>query len=278
MTSAKTQDALQAKASDKEFYAVFAAAKKARAKLVSRPHRALSPLTMTTGLRLQALLIPIILCSLIWLAKPMLFEFWRQCILYWSGTLNLPFTLSTRLNRVGQYGLQFPGDLDGGQLPSQTVMAVTAFLTAAAFAATFVMNRATFPLKYPIRIVCVIQFVTLVYFWWAPSSFPYHIARHSEELMTIGFVVMLITPVMLAMGYYVLKLSLWRKLFNSALILLFFVVMVPHQVLAQAMFMQHFSILFMPIMYICLGAVFDTLVFVALYSWVASNVPKNATV
>ena len=61
-------------------------------------------------------------------------------------------------------------------------------------------------------------------------------------------------------------------------IMLFFMVMVPHQVLAQAMFMQHFSILFMPIMYICLGAVFDTLVFVALYSWVASNVPKNATV
>jgi hypothetical protein len=31
-------------------------------------------------------------------------------------------------------------------------------------------------------------------------------------------------------------------------------------------------------MYICLGAVFDTLVFVALYSWIASNVPKDATV
>jgi hypothetical protein len=278
MNSTTTDEALQAKASDKEFYAVFAAAKKARASLASRPHRALTPLTMTPGLRVQALLIPIILCSLLWLAKPFLFELWRQCILFWSTTLNVPFTLSSRLNKAGQFGLQFPGDLDGGQLPSQTIMAVTTILFAAAFAATFAMKRATFPLRYPIRIICVIQFATLAYFWWAPNPFPYNIARHSEELMTIGFVVMLVTPVMLAMGYYILKLSLWRKLLNTALILLFFMVMVPHQVMMQAIFMQHFSIVFMPIMYICLGAVFDTLVFVALYSWIASNVPKDATV
>ena len=278
MNSVTNDETGLAKARDKEFYAVFAAAKKARANLVSRPHRALTPLTMTSGLRAQALLIPIALCSLIWMAKPALFEFWRQCILFWSAILNVPFALATRVNKAGQYGLQFPGDLDGGQLPSQTIMTVTVILTAVAFAATFAMKRATFPLKYPLRIICVIQFATLAYFWWAPNPFPYNIARHSEELMTIGFVVMLITPVMLAMGYYVLKLSLWRKLLNTALILLFFMVMVPHQVLAQAIFMQHLSILFMPIMYICLGAVFDTLVFVALYSWIASNVPKNATV
>ena len=96
--------------------------------------------------------------------------------------------------------------------------------------------------------------------------------------MTIGYVVMLATPLMLAVGYYILNQSLWSKLFHTALILLFLAVLVPHQVLAQAFIMQHLSVLFMPVLYICFGAVFDALVFVALYSWAVSKAPEDATV
>ena len=96
--------------------------------------------------------------------------------------------------------------------------------------------------------------------------------------MTIGYTVMLATPVMFAVGYYILNQSLFIKLFHTVLILGFFAILVPHQVLAEAFIMQHLSVLFMPVLYICFGAVFDALVFVALYSWVASNAPVNATV
>lgn len=77
--------------------------------------------------------------------------------------------------------------------------------------------------------------------------------------------------------YYILNESLFAKLTYTALLLLFLAIMAPHQVLIQALIMQHFSVLFMPVLYICFGAVFDTLVFVALYSWVASNAPADAT-
>jgi hypothetical protein len=53
--------------------------------------------------------------------------------------------------------------------------------------------------------------------------------------------------------------------------------MVPHQVLIQAHIMQHFFVLFMPVLCICFAAVFDVLVLVALYSWVASNAPADAS-
>jgi hypothetical protein len=33
----------------------------------------------------------------------------------------------------------------------------------------------------------------------------------------------------------------------------------------------------MPVLYICFGAVFDALIFVALYSWAVSNAPMKAT-
>ena len=263
---------------DRNFRKAVDAARKARSKIKTRPHRALTPLTLTPYLRLQAVLLPVMLCALLYVAKPMLFDLWRVVILFWSTGLHLPFSLANRLNESGQFGLQLPGDLDGGQWPARSTLVMTAVVTVLAFAASFRMTRATFPLKYPVQIISVIQAVALLYFWLTPATFPYNIARHSEELMTIGYVVILIAPVMLGMGYYILNLSLWRKVFNTVLILGFLMVMVPYQILAQALIMQHFSILFMPVLYICFGAVFDTLVFVALYSWVASNVPADATV
>ncbi|NML85452.1 hypothetical protein [Polaromonas sp.] len=84
--------------------------------------------------------------------------------------------------------------------------------------------------------------------------------------LTLTLMLILMLMLMLAVGYYLLNQSLWVKLFHTALILLFFAVMVPHQVLVQALIMQHLSLLYMPVLYICFGAVFDALMFVALYS------------
>lgn len=269
----------EAKEHDRRFAAAFAAVKEARKRHVRvRPHRAITPLNVTPWLLAQAIVLPVVLCALLIWSKPLLLVFWRNCILFWSAGLNLPFTLSTTLNEAGQYALRLSSGVESAPLPSATTMLVTTVVTAAGLVLSLFIRNEKLPLKYPLRIVCVIQAVTLAYFFFTPGTFPYTIARHSEELMTIGSVVMLATPVMLAVGYYILNQSLLVKLFHTALILLFFAIMVPHQVLAQAFIMQHASVLFMPVLYICFGAVFDALVFVALYSWAVSNAPEDATV
>jgi hypothetical protein len=267
-----------AREQDRLFHASFSAARDARARLVKvRPHRAITPLKVTPWLLAQAIILPLLLCAgLIW-GKPLLLDFWRDCILFWSSGLDLPFSLSNQLNDAGEYAMLLSSGPDDRPLPSNTTMLVTALVTIVGLVLSFRMKNAQLPLKYPLRIICVIQLIALLYFWLVPGGFPYSIARHSEELMTIGYVVMVSTPVMLAVGYYILNQSLLLKLWYTALILLFFAVLIPHQVLAQAFLMQHLSVLFMPVLYICFGAVFDALVFVALYSWAASNAPVDAT-
>ncbi len=278
MTSTNQSAPDPAREHDRVFQATFAAAKKARARRVKvRPHRSMTPLEVTPFLLAQTILLPLVLCGLLFWAKPLLLDFWRDCILFWSGGLNLPFTIASQLNDAGFYTERLSNGLSAAPLPGTTVMAVTAVVTLMGLALSLRLDHAKLPLKYPLRIVCVIQAVTLAYFWLSPADFPYSIARHSEELMTIGYVVMLATPLMLAVGYYILKQSLGIKLFHTALILLFFAVMVPHQVLVQAFLMQHLSVLFMPVLYICFGAVFDALIFVALYSWAVSKAPADAT-
>ncbi|MET0311902.1 MAG: hypothetical protein ABW051_07610 [Burkholderiaceae bacterium] len=269
--------AAQAREHDKAFQLAFQAARESRGRLVTvRPHRSFTPLKMTPWLIAQAVVLPLVFCALLFWARPMVFEWWRACILFWSDGLGLPFV---RLGQAGAAG-QAAGMLSGGTADSPQPGFVHLMLAAAATLAllglSLRMKGASLPLKYPLRIVCVVQAVALAYFWWVPSGFPYSISRHSEELMTIGYAVMLATPIMLAIGYYILNVAVHTKIFRTLAILAFLAVLVPHQVLAQAFLLQHLSVVVMPVLYICMGAVFDAMVFVALYSWAVSDVSPEA--
>lgn len=267
----------QAREHDRVFHATFSAAKSARSRLVKvRPHRAISSLKITRYLLAQVLLLPIALCSLLIWLQPLLFYFWRSVIVFWSRELQLPLSLSAAPNESHVHALGLSSGFSGAPFPTTAIMVATTIVVVLGFALSLRMNDRLLPLKYPLRIICAVQFITLSYFWFVPLGFPYDLVRHSEELMNIGYVGMLSMPVMLAVGYYILNQGVMTKLFHTALILSFFVVMVPHQVVAQALILQHMSVLFMPLLYICFGAVFDALVFVALYSWVVSNAPADA--
>ena len=89
-------------------------------------------------------------------------------------------------------------------MPGGMTLLVTATVALGGLALSLNMKNKTLPLKYPLRIVGVVQLVALLNFWLVPGSFPYSVACHSEELMTIGYTVMLATPVMLVIGYDIL--------------------------------------------------------------------------
>lgn len=268
----------ESRAYDHGFYEAFTAVEQARARHVTiRPHRSLTPLKVTPYLFLQAILFPVVLCALMLWIKPLLLEFWRYCIVFWSGELALHFRLSNQLNEANSLSLLWLETGLGGAMPGLADFAVITAATLLVFALSFQMRNKTLPLKSLVRLICGVQIIALIFWLFMPKNFPGSIARHSEELMVMGYVVMFVTPVVLAMGYYILNLSLFSKLGYTALILLFFAVMVPHQVLVHALILQNFSTLLMPLLYIFFGAVFDVVVFIALYSWVASHSPISAT-
>jgi len=140
------------------------------------------------------------------------------------------------------------------------------------------MNGAMLPIKYALRILATVMLVSIVYFIVEPTQFPYSITRHMHDIANLGFVLMISSPIMLAFGYYVFPFSITIKIKHTVLILLYFMLLIPHQIVLHILILQHFSLLFMPILYICFGTLFDVLIFVALYSWAASTIPHNATI
>ena len=145
---------------DREFGAAFADVRGARARLVHvRPHRAMSALTVTPYLLAQAFWLPLILCALLYLGKPQLFDFWRAIILFWSGLLDMKFIISPLVNDAGQYALMLPGRAQEAPMPTVMTMATTATVALAVFALSFGMKHARLPLRFPLRIVSVVDFL-----------------------------------------------------------------------------------------------------------------------
>ncbi|MCJ7799846.1 MAG: hypothetical protein MUP33_08855, partial [Polaromonas sp.] len=94
----------QAREHDRVFHAKFAAARQARALRVRvRPHRSITALTLTPYLLAQAVILPLVLCALLFWGKPQLLEFWRSCILYWSELLNLSFSVTNQMIVAGDH-------------------------------------------------------------------------------------------------------------------------------------------------------------------------------
>ncbi|RYF01879.1 MAG: hypothetical protein EOO32_02200 [Comamonadaceae bacterium] len=259
------------------FAAGFAALRQTHDHIRVRPHRSMTPMQVTPFLVAQAILLPVLLCALLVWGRNEVFDLWRETVLFWSRGMGMPFQLAEIPGRMGSYGSALTIGVIDRPLPSWTDIGVSALVVLALLWLSMQMRKESLPLKYPLRIVCMVQASALVYFCFVPEQFPYTISRHSEELMFIGYVMLLATPVMLAAGYYILNASLLSKLANSVAILAFLALLIPHQVMAQAYLMHHLSVLYMPVLYICFGAVFDALVFVALYSWAASDLSPQAT-
>jgi hypothetical protein len=266
--------------SDRE--AAFASARLALARahkrhIQVRQHRAINHLTMGPYLMLQAVLLPAFFCGLLYWGSPYLFALWRDYILVWSRELDIPLAANTGNAVASKLGLMWRVEIPTYDFPSTGTLWITGFLTLAAFLLSFAMNGRLFPAKYLVRILCVVQALALAFFWWRPSGFPYGISQHADDLASMGYVLLMAIPVMLAFGYYVLNIGIGAKILHTVLILLYFMVMVPFQIIGHVLILQHFSLLFMPILYICFGTLFDMLLFVALYSWAASTAPAHAT-
>ncbi len=198
-------------------------------------------------------------------------------MLVWAKQLDIPLAASAGGAAATKLGLSWQVSSPMADLPSRWTLAITTCLMVLAFAASFALNGRLFPLKYLVRILCVVQGFALVFFGLQPGGFPYDIASHANDLANMGYVLLLAIPAMLALGYYVLNIGLSTKIAHTVLILLYFFVMVPFQIIAHVLILQHFSLLFMPVLYICFGTLFDMLIFVALYSWAASNASALAT-
>jgi len=238
-----------------------------------RPHRSLLRTGWNATTLLGMLLMAALPCTALLLLHDRLMDAWHGLLLWWAERLALPLALTLV---DGVPALVWLAGGANAQLPSSTNGALTAVAVAGAYAATHWLSDRQMPIKYLVRVLCAVQASALIFFLLVPSQFAYTLSGYLSASLDAGFVLMLVLPVLLALGWGVLHLPLHQRLLYPALMLGYFALMVPHKALLHLLILQQFSVLFMPLLYLCFGAVLDLMIFVALYSWLASLAPMDA--
>lgn len=222
---------------------------------------------------LQALLLSAAPVLLLWGLQERLMAFWQWVVSAWSAVLGL--SLSTRLSARGD-ALVWSATGDGSFAPSLTQMGATAAVAALVWWWSDRLSDPFHPLRISLRAMCLIQWSACLFFWLAPASFPYTISSHASALMGMGWGFMFAIGPMLALGWGILHMPLWPKILAPVAVLAYFALMLPHKALLQVWLLEHLSILFMPLLFLCFGALLDLWIFIALYAWLASTTPALA--
>lgn len=204
--------------------------------------------------------------------NPQLMAFWRWLISSWATVLGL--SLSTNLT-VGNAALKWDLIQDGSLAPSTTNLLLTAVATGIVWLSCGLLSDRMHPLKIAMRVLCLIQWSACLFFALAPASFPYTIGKHLNALMGMGYGFMLAIGPMLALGWGVLNVPWIQKILAPLLFLAFFALMLPHKALLHMWLLEHFSLLFMPVLFLCFGSLLDLWIFVALYALLASLAPAH---
>ncbi|MGQ0727581.1 hypothetical protein [Acidovorax sp.] len=109
-----------------------------------------------------------------------------------------------------------PGASDLG-LSITTGAALAAVLTVVAWGLALRLRGRWLPVQYLVRVLCVVQALALLYFWFAPMPFPHLVLNHVMDLLDSGYLLILAIPVLMALGYYPLQISWQAKVVHTCL-------------------------------------------------------------
>lgn len=232
-------------------------------------HRAMLRLDFPMSRWVDVLVIPILITICLYLAWPLISQFWYQVIDYWS--VRLDRNILTRVDKGLIPGFStIPYPYVYARLPTSIQWLSGMLITLALlFGPTLLPNR-MLPLAYAIRAVGFIQASAQFYFYLWASHFHYDARTSIAALMQTSLLITILTPWIYALIYNIFDFTFTRKLFLSTFAVTYLIVLVPLQYILIGVLLLHFSLLWYPLIYI-LGSTFIQIgTLIALYAWAMS--------
>jgi hypothetical protein len=199
------------------------------------------------------------------LLQPLLDEAWRGLLRFWGARIQLDLVLAAS-GRIelppAALPLARPGLVEFGTVGSAMVLL---------YATTLLFPDPLTPWKYLLRFFCLLQATALLFFLVPGTRFPYTLGWHLNGLLGTGRAVMLAGVLLTPLLEGLLGVRLSMRMGHAALMLAYFALLIPHELLVHAWLLQRGSILLMPLLYLGGGALLHVTVFVALLSWMLSS-------
>lgn len=151
----------------------------------------------------------------------------------------------------------------------QAVLVVLAWLAAKRLPDPFL------PVAYGLRLVLALQGLSLAFFALWPHHFPHRLADHTRDLFGFGVALQFMVPVVLGLTYFPLEGRLRLRVAACTVAMGYFALSLPVKMLAHAWLVSHLGATLLPVLYLGFGPLLDVLLFVALFSWMATWLPQE---
>ncbi len=231
------------------------------------PHRSMIGLEVSKWLLIDLLVLPLMFTLAVFVFLDPLMDSWRWILDALRGPLGLPGVVATRVVELGPVTVPIPFYTAVSEWP-EAIDRRSGWVFTAILAIAGVLLRGRYtPFGYFLRALAVIQLTAQVWFTFAPPPFTYALSQYVAGLLVCGVVILLLSPVLVAVTYFIFDFPLWQKALLMIMLLLHLALFLPLQAVVHAWILHRTSLLSMPILFLVFGVLLDVFVYVALYGW-----------
>ena len=194
---------------------------------------------------------------------------WHAQMVWWMHALELPGQYEPALAAAehGLFTLKPPFiDLALPEL-GWSVLAQHALVVVAVWAVSGWLPESARPAAYLLRFAVLIHGTSVVYFLFWPGSFAHSALSHAGYGLTLGWALMLLTPWLHLVTYYLFPFAVWQRVALTAVTLVFVFVHTPLQYASHLAIVSKLGLVALPVLHLLLGVMVPIVGMVALYGW-----------
>lgn len=214
-----------------------------------------------------AFLFPLFFNGMFLLAINPITEMWGKIIQFFLTKIGLDATLVTDTHwffHLFSWNIYYPAL--PAVMPSFLGWFSNLLMVVALLTLNYLSSSYFFSLKTFIRLILLIQFCTLAYFFAAPNSFPYYLPDYVRNGFIQGIILIVLCPWIFALTYYIQQHSLRNKFLITAITELYLIFFIPFQYLVHILIIHYFSLLYMPVLYFLFGVLLNVFLIIVFYS------------
>ncbi|GAB4062631.1 hypothetical protein [Uliginosibacterium sediminicola] len=134
----------------------------------------------------------------------------------------------------------------------------------------FALAMRSTPARLVVQALCVTHGISLALIKLQADHYSWDVLRHTQSLVDFSLLWLLLTPSLLAAGYYLSERRLFNRLLATLLIIAYQILSLPLKLVLHCLLISQLSTAVIPLLFLACGPLLDVLMFGALYTWVLS--------
>ena len=243
-----------------------------------RKHRALTSIKLKPASILAIIFLPLLFDILLWNNLELITNFWADIFIFWVKKIGSGGRIIYDDVQILGQTIYIPYPDFPTTIPSFDAVILNITICIIVYFVSVFLPKKLLPLTYLLRVAIIIQLSASVYFLINPTSFPYDLAEYISSMLTLGIYLMLLTPVVLALIYYIFDFSIWKKIALTSIVIGHLILFLPFQYMLHTLIISGWSLLFMPALYLLFGLLLDILMFIGWYSFAMTWLSKKPAI